>query len=194
MDRKPGAFNGKLSLSWTEIITGAAIIVLGLVLLFAPGLATSVVFNVIAIGCIIIGAVHVVRYFRLEERLAIMSNDMAQGLAWIVCGILIMIFKNLLASLLPVLFGMAILVGGVIQIQSTLGFRRMKTSYWYWELICAAISVVLGILILANPFSTLMILMRVIGITLVVEGAMDVVSRIAYKRAYNRFIETYFTD
>ncbi len=195
MDQRQGAFKGKLTLSWTEIITCAAFIVLGLVLLVVPGLATSVIFNVIGIGCIVIGIVHLIRYFRLEAQLALMSNDMALGLGWIIGGAAIIIFKSLLVSLLPILFGMMMLVGGVIKIQSTLGFRRMNAGRWYLELISAAISVVLGFLILANPFSTVLLLMRVIGISLVIEGIMDLVSRIAYKRARDRFIiEAKFED
>ena len=195
MNQKPGAFNGKMALSWSEIVTGAAIIALGLVLLIMPGLATSVVFNVIGIGCILIGVVHIIKYCRLDARAAVLSNEMAQGLAWAVGGLLIIIFKGLLVSLLPTLFGLAVLVGGVIKIQSTLGFRRMNASRWYWELICAAVSVVLGILILTNPFSTALLLMRVIGISLIVEGVMDMISRAAFKRACDSFfVDSRFID
>lgn len=195
MDQRKGAFKGKLTLTWTEIITCAAFIVLGLVLLVMPGLATSVVFNVVGIGCILIGLVYVVRYCRLEAQLALLSNDMALGLGWIIGGLICIIFKNLFVSLLPILFGLVMLVGGVIKIQSTLGFRRMNAGRWYLELISAAVSVVLGLLILMNPFSTALLLMRVIGVSLIVEGVMDLVSRIAYKRARERFIvEARFED
>lgn len=192
MDRKNGAFGGMLSLSWTEIIMCGAIILLGLVLLILPGVATSVLFNGIGAVCLLIGLIHVIRYHRLDARQAVVSNEMAFGLAWIVGGASVILFKALLVSLLPILFGLVILFGGVIKIQSTLGFRRMNAARWYWQLICAAVSVVLGVLILANPFSTAMMMMRVIGISLVIEGGMDLISRIAYKRACGRFVETRF--
>ena len=192
MDRKNGAFGGRLTLSWTEIITCGAIILLGLVLLVLPGVATSVLFNGIGMVCILIGLIHVIKYCTLDARTAVVSNDMAQGLAWIVGGILFIVFKGLLVSLLPILFGLVVLVGGVIKVQITMGFRHMNAGRWYWELICAVVSVVLGIIILSNPFSTALLMMRVIGVTLVLEGAMDLVSRFAYKRACNRFVETHF--
>ena len=194
MDRKPGAFGGKLTLSWTESIMVGAIILLGLIMLFVPGLATSVLFNGIGAVCILIGLMHVIKYFTLDANNAVISNDMALGLAWIIGGTSVIIFKGLLVSLLPILFGLVILVGGVIKIQSTLGFKRMNAARWHWELICAVVSVVLGILILANPFSTALLMMRVIGASLTLEGCMDLVSRIAYKRACNRFVETRFIN
>ena len=194
MDRNNGAFGGRLTLSWTEIITCGAIILMGIVLLILPGVATSVLFNGIGCICILIGIIHVIKYFTLEARIAVIGNDMALGLAWIAGGIAVIIFKPVLVSLLPVVFGLVLLIGGGIKIQSSLGFKRMNAVSWYWELICAAVSVVMGILIVSNPFSTALLMMRVIGAALVLEGCMDVVSRIAFKRACNRFIETHFIN
>lgn len=194
MDRRPGAFKGKLALSWPEIATGVAVIVLGLVLVIAPNLARSVLFNVVGIGCILIGAVHVIRYCRLDARAAVVSNDMATGLLFIAGGILLIVFEKPLESLLSIMVGLVILAGGVIQIQSSLGFRHMKVSRWYVELICAAISVALGILVIANPFTAMNLTMRVIGVSLIVEGVMDVVSRAAFKRACNNFIDAVLND
>ena len=194
MDRKSGALGGRLTLSWTEIITCGAIILMGIVLLILPGVATSVLFNGIGCICILIGIIHVIKYFTLEARIAVIGNDMALGLAWIAGGIAVIIFKPVLVSLLPVVFGLVLLIGGGIKIQSSLGFKRMNAVSWYWELICAAVSVVMGILIVSNPFSTALLMMRVIGAALVLEGCMDVVSRIAFKRACNRFIETHFIN
>ena len=192
MNKKPGAFGGRLTLSWTEIIMCAAIVLLGLVLLIIPGVATAILFNSIGIVCISIGLAHIIKYCTLSAQEAIISNDIALGLAWIVGGASVIIFKVFLASLLPILFGLVVLVGGVIKIQSALGFKRMNSGHWLWDLICAVISVVLSILILTNPFATELLLMRVIGASLVVEGGMDLVTRIAYKRAFNKFVETHF--
>ena len=194
MDRNNGAFGGRLTLSWTEIITCGAIILLGIVLLILPGVATSILFNTIGGVCILIGLIHVIKYFTLDARIAVVGNDMALGLAWIAGGVAIIIFKPLLVSLLPVVFGLVLLIGGGIKIQSSLGFKRMNATSWYWELICAVVSVVMGILIVSNPFSTALLMMRVIGAALVLEGCMDVISRIAFKRACNRFVETHFIN
>ena len=192
MDRNNGAFGGRLTLTWTEMIMGWASVLLGLILLLIPGVATALLFNGIGAVCIIVGLVHVIKYCTMNAREAVISNEMALGLAWIVGGASIIIFKKLLVSLLPILFGLIVLVGGVIKIQSTMGFKRMNSTRWYLELISAAISVVLGILILTNPFSTAIWMMRVIGLSLLFEGAADMISRRAYKKACIRFVETRF--
>ena len=184
-----------LHLSWTELIVGVAIVLIGLVLLIWPDIATSLLFSVIGAVCIIIGMVYVVRYFMLEARISITSFDLSLGLVWIIGGVLVIVFKGLLISLLPILFGLVILIGGVVKIQSTLSFRRMNAARWYIELICAAVSIAFGVVILLNPFSTALLLMRVIGAGLVVEGVMDLASGVFFKKTCDAyFIETDFTD
>ena len=191
---KKGIFK-HMHLSWTELIAGIAVILIGLVLLISPGIATSLLFGVIGAVCIIIGLVYVVRYFMLEAKISITSFDLSLGLVWILGGVLVIVFKGLLISLLPILFGLIILIGGVVKIQSTLSFRRMNATRWYIELVCAIISIAFGVIILLNPFSTALLLMRVIGAGLVVEGVMDLASRIFFKRACDAyFIETDFTN
>lgn len=182
-------------LSWTELIAGAALLLIGLILLIWPNVATSVLFGAIGAVGIVIGLVYVVRYCMLETRQAISSYDLALGLSWIAGGLAVIIFKNLLLSLLPFFFGMLILIGGIVKIQGTLGFKRMNAARWYLELIGAGISVAFGLIILFNPFSTALLLMRVIGAALIAEGAMDLVSTFAYKKTRNSyFVEAHFSD
>ncbi len=195
MKQKANGFGKRMHLTWTELIAGAALILIGLILLIWPGIATNLLFGAIGAICIIIGLVYVVRYCMLEAKLAITSFDLSLGLVWIIAGVAVIVFKNLLISLLPILFGLIVLIGGVIKIQSTLGFKRMNATRWYLELICAIVSIAFGVIILLNPFSTALLLMRVIGAALAIEGIMDLVSRIFYKRSCETFfVETRFTE
>jgi len=68
MSNNPKIFGKTLKLSWSELAVGGSLSVLGLVLTICPGLASSVVFNAIGIVGIIIGAIHLVRYFMLDTR------------------------------------------------------------------------------------------------------------------------------
>lgn len=186
MSYENGAFNGKVPLSWAEIIPRLGMIVLGLVLLVAPNMAQSIVFNLIGIACIVVGLVHVVRYARLGGMDLVSSNEMVTGLIFIVVGVLIIILKKQLKALLSIIIGVLILISGIQQLQCTLGFRRMHSSHWYIELICAAISVALGILVIVNPFTAMDLTMRVIGISLIIEGLIDLGTRAAYRKECNK--------
>ena len=71
-----------MHLSWTELIVGVAIVLIGLVLLIWPDIATSLLFSVIGAVCIIIGMVYVVRSFMLRRG----SPSPASICRWAWCG------------------------------------------------------------------------------------------------------------
>ena len=183
----PGRINEKLRLSWAEIILGVAAILLGLVLLIWPDIAATLVITVFGGICIVLGLVNVIRYCALETRQALVSNELAYGLVGIAIGVALICLREQLISLLVVFFGLAVLTGGIVKIQGALCFKRMCSRMWYLELISACISALLGALILFNPFSTAQLLMRVIGVSLVLEGIADMVSMFLFTKARNTF-------
>lgn len=178
----PKFFGKTFKLSWSELAVGAATSALGLVLAICPNLASSVVFNVIGIVGIVIGLVHLARYFMLDQQAALHSNGMFAGLMWLTGGILIIVLKSFLLSLLPMFFGLLLLVGGITKLQYALNFKRMGAAKWYLELAATILSIAFGIIILVNPFSTALLLMRIIGVALLVEGIQDLISCYAYKK------------
>ena len=68
--------------------------------------------------------------------------------------------------------------------------RRASFRSWYLTLIAAAISCVLGALIILHPFGTGLVLIRVIGASIAVEAVQDLISL----RTYNRVITGHFVD
>lgn len=182
MVKNPKLFGKTFKLSWSELVIGIATIALGLVLTIYPNLASSLVFNAIGIVAIIIGLVYLVRYFMLDFKAAMISNGLFVGLMWLVGGILLITLKSFLLSLLPFFFGLILLIGGVAKLQYTLNFKRMGATRWYLELAATVLSIVFGVVILVNPFSTMLMLMRIIGVALLIEGVQDLISHYAYKK------------
>lgn len=190
MTKKTNPSGKVFKLNWSEMTVGACISALGLVLTIFPGLASSVVFNAIGIVGIIIGAVYLLRYFKLDANASLKSNGMMFGLLWLVGGVLIIALKGFLLSLLPMFFGLVLLVGGIIKLQYTMNFKRMGATRWYLELVATILSIVFGVIILINPFNTALLLMRIVGIALLIEGIQNMISRYAYKKAS----EAYFVE
>ena len=194
MSKNPKIFGKTLKLNWSEIAVGACMSALGLVLTVCPGLASSVVFNAIGIVGIVIGAIHLIRYFKLDSQTSLKSNGMALGLLWLVGGILIIALKGFLLSLLPMFFGLVLLVGGIMKLQYALNFKRMGAARWYLELAASILSIAFGAIILINPFNTALLLMRIVGIALLIEGIQNLVSRYAYKKTSEAYYVEFEKD
>lgn len=160
----------------------------GLCLLIFPQMTTSVVFWGMAAALMIMGAIHLAGYFRCDVQNAITGDKMATGLLLMILGLIVGLAQETIASLLPVIFGFVLFVGGVFKIQGAFDLKRMGDLRWFFTLVGALVSTVFGLVILINPFGTLMTLMRVMGAFLVIEAVQDMLYAWRYEKIRKNFV------
>jgi len=160
----------------------------GLCLLIFPQMTTAVVFWGLAGALMLIGLVQLIGYFRSDVQGAISGDKMATGLLLIVLGLIIGLAQETIASLLPVVFGFVLFVGGIFKTQGAFDLRRMGDARWFMALVGALISLVCGVIILVDPFDTLMTLMRVMGAFLVLESVQDMLYAWRYEKIRKNFV------
>ena len=66
-----------------------------------------------------------------------------------------------------------IIIHGLVDLQAALNIKRGGYEKWWVSLILALVTIVLGTLILVDPFSALDALLILIGIVLVFDGISD---------------------
>lgn len=162
-------------------------LIAGLCLLLFPQMTTSVVFWGLAAVLMVIGAINLISYFRASVITAVTGDSMASGLLLIVLGLVIGFAQETIASLLPVIFGLVLFVGGILKTQGAFDLKRMGDLRWFITLIGALVSLVFGVIVLVNPFGTLMTLMRVMGAFLVVESIQDAIYAMRYEKIRKSF-------
>lgn len=162
-------------------------LVAGLCLLLFPQMTTSVVFWGLAAALMIMGAINLIGYFRASVIAAVTGDSMASGLLMIVLGLVVGFAQETIASLLPVIFGIVLFIGGILKTQGAFDLKRMGDMRWFITLIGALVSLSFGVIVLCNPFGTLMTLMRVMGAFLVVESIQDAAYAIRYEKIRKQF-------
>ena len=99
----------------------------------------------------------------------------AQGVVAILFGIAAMFWPGLTAALFISLFGVFVIVGGIISlVHSLLGVGR--SSLWWLELIFSVLIIGLGVYLLRNLDITLAVVILLVGFTLIVRGIVDFVT------------------
>jgi len=156
-------------------------VMIGILLLIDPIGFTSGI--VVAFGAILmlVGVFSTIRYFRTGPEDAAVSQTLVKGLLALLAGTFCAFNSHWFIMTFPVLtlvYGVAILIAGIVKIQWTVDMIRLKRSKWFWAAISAAISVLCGIAIIANPFETTAILWMFIGISLIVEAVFDMIGSI----------------
>jgi len=75
-----------------------------------------------------------------------------------------------------VFYGVLILVSGISKVQWAVDMLRQKQKYWFIALIGAVLSLVFAVLVLANPFSSTVVLWTFIAVSLIIEAIVDILA------------------
>lgn len=156
----------------------------GILLLINPIGFTSGILIGTGIVLAVLGAVQLIGYFQKEPAEAAQSEGFAKGLLLILGGwFCVFRYRWFLAAfpLLTVLYGAATLLGGIHKIQWGMDLWRTHQKYWYVAMIGAGCALLFSVLILVNPFATTAFLWIFIGVSLIVEAAVDTAALILEK-------------
>ena len=194
MSKIKSAFEKTFKGNSPTVISSIILIALGLILVIMPNIASTLVFVSIGVMLVAIGIINIIRYFSMEQKQQITSYTLAIGIISCAGGVLIMILRPLLLAMLPFLCGGIVAIGGILQLQKALQFKRMNVRAWYIDMIFAGVLLTLGTIILLNPFKTAMVLMRLIGVALMIEGVMSSLSGTAYEKKKKAFFVEFEED
>jgi uncharacterized membrane protein HdeD (DUF308 family) len=151
------------------IALGAVYIVAGIIALGSVVLATVATVFVVGIMMVIAGVAEVINAFQIKT--------WGRFLLWLLLGALyiaagFITFENplLAAAILTLFLGIALIASGIMRI--VLAFSMQAVMPWIWVLLSGAITLLLGLVIVAHwPVSSLYILGLFLGIDLVLAGA-----------------------
>jgi uncharacterized membrane protein HdeD (DUF308 family) len=159
-----------LRAKWGWIVAlGVVYLLAGLIALASVVTATVASVLIVGIMMIIAGVAEVINAFQVKR--------WGKFLLWALLGVLYIVagfvtFENplLAAAVLTLMLGAALVASGIMRI--VLAFGMKHETPWVWVMLSGAITLLLGLVILAHwPVSSLYILGLFLGIDLVIAGA-----------------------
>lgn len=155
------------------LLLSIAFIALGLLLLVMP--ETSLLWICYAFGAVVLitGVVCLVQYARLRDSGFAAPFFLVAGVVTAALGLFTLARPQVVASFLPVVFGLFILIDGCSRIGTALELARRRADKWWMMLLFSALSIALGILLLVNPFGAAVSVVMLCGVLLIIEGAVN---------------------
>lgn len=151
------------------------LILVGAVLLIAPGNALDVVCIIFGIYMIIYGAVKIMGYFAKDAYQLAFQFDLALGIVIAIVGIVFVCRTARVVQLLSTCIGIVMLVDATFKIQTSIDSKRFGISRWWLMLILAVIVAAIGILLILMPGETTRLMVRLIGLNLCMDGILNLV-------------------
>lgn len=159
-------------------------VLLGAVLLLFPATTADLIAYSISIFLIVKGALRVIHYIKQKDRAN--RNDLMAGIILVSAAILLFIFKGLVVSIMPFVLGTGIILSGIQKLIDAIQLKKLKQSMWMTILAMGIVCLAFGIIMVMNPFSVAMNLLRWLGVGLIFSGFTDLVSTIAIGKKSNR--------
>ena len=148
-------------------------IVLGVLLLVMP--QTSLLWICYAFGAVVLitGIFCLIQYARVRVSGLAAPFLLVAGVITAGLGLFALAKPEVVASFLPVVFGLFILMDGCSRIGTAIDLARHRGEKWWLLLLLSLLSIALGILLLADPFGAAVSVVMLCGVLLIVEGVIN---------------------
>ena len=176
-------------LKWNLILMSILYLALGIFLLMVPGTALNIVCYALGGVVLACAAVQLIRYFAVERGVFQSQLTLISGLVCLGLGAFLIIRSDIVVRILPIVFGLFVIFDSLGRIQNALELRRCEYSSWKGFLLLAVLSIVLGIVMILDPFGTMETLVMAIGVILIIEGALNLLSALYTVIAVKRFLK-----
>lgn len=171
---------------WNGMIMAVLTVAVGLALVINPGFATVSICLLIGWLLLVSGAVSVFLYLRGRKR-SFGLGGMVLGVIELALGLFIVIKPEAVAEFLFILFAAILLVHGAVDVRDALSVRRYGDEGWRIPAVLGAVSLLLGLLVLWNPFASASFVMAVIGAALIYDGVSDILILLRLGRFFRSY-------
>lgn len=157
------------------IITSSLFILLGAAFLFRPQTSLSVLARIAGVAMLFSGAAKLIGYFSNDPYRIAFQFDFAMGVLTCAFGSVLLLFPDKIAKYLTVMIGVFVIIDSLFIIQNAIEALRFGIGRWYLLLIGGIITLALGVCALIKPLSATMLVTRLGGTALMVDGMQNII-------------------
>ncbi len=156
------------------ILSGAGIILLGLLLLLFPVIVTKIASYIIGIGVFGFGAIKIIRFFSKNSAVRVSLFGLIVGIISAILGVYFIANPRVISDFTVSIFGLIILINGISKLNKSIKLKNSNVKNWWSVLITALINLLLGIVFVTNPSFSYDVMIRIMGVVIMFVGAGEV--------------------
>ena len=139
---------------------------------------TTAVINlfVILFGYVLVldGLIHLTSYFAIKDEYRYFSYELAQAIISIILGFIVVCNYTTIPQILPIVFGIWIVLQGILQLQIALNIRSLRSTNWAIMTVTSLVSIAVGAAMIFSPFDSLEALMKLTGAVLLLTQLINI--------------------
>lgn len=163
---------------WIPVLRGVVLLLLGFLMLFRPFDTLTAVVWLVGIFTIVDGVFAIIGAF-LDKRDTGVVWPIVGGLLTIGIGIVLLIWPGPTVAVVFYLVAFWVILLGVIGIIASIVAHKKDNDTWFFPLMFGLISLLIGLLLVTNPQTSIRVTMLLVGLFALVAGVVLVVSGFA---------------
>ena len=167
-----------------NIMLSILLIILGALLVWKPiGFIKTIV---IVIGAIlfVMAIVDFISYFNSDQ--SINNTSLFKGIIELIAAVLLIFRNDVLIDLFPIIIGVVLIFNNIFKLQLSLNIKKIDANKWTYGFVSGLIGILVGVVIILNPFETLELVIRIAGIIILIsEIASLIYTGIIFKTVKN---------
>ena len=143
---------------------------LGLCVLIWPQISATALCYILSALLLATGIIRIVSYTQRGTSSVFYTYELPLGILFLLMGIFGFIRSRYVILIFPVIIGIIVLIDSLFQFQISFDLKRLGVTEWWCTLILAVLCAVFALLLILNPFEGSRALMRMIGLSLMIDG------------------------
>lgn len=168
--------------SWTDIVISIIFVLFGALLIAKPNETVGAISIILGVVFIAMGVLKLVEYYTSETK---QDYLLTIALIAVIFGVVILFASDAILSLFRIILGIWIIVAGIIDLQTILAWRQVKSPYWTISLLFSILMMLAGLIILINQN----ILLTTMGIIIIIYAILDIIDRIIFMKKINDYMK-----
>lgn len=156
------------------LLLSAVDIILGVCIVVWPGFFALSLCYIFGALTLIFGIANIVCYIRRDIFGIPLFSELTFGILETIIGLLLIIHPAGILTFLPAFIGILIIIDSLIKVEASVDLCRAGIRGWWLILTLSVICALFGIILVIDPFEGADLLMIMIGISLIADGAENI--------------------
>ena len=157
-----------------SFLVSLVLVIFGVVLVIWPEAALAVVSKGLSLLSICVGVALLLSYLLKREKRSINEWKLMLGVIFVLVGIFLLPKLTIVLSVIPFILGVLVVCSGISKLLHGLEYRKLGYPAWWVTVLIAVGAMIFGGVVVINPFKTVNLALRVVGVILVLDNFANV--------------------
>ena len=168
----------------TALLNNMIFLFVGFIMFIIPSFISNFICYIIGGLILLFGIKYIINYINIKKRNNLSSVMLFLGVLALILGITILLKPNTFSSIIPFIIGIYIIIVSLTKINEAMNLKNNNYDKWYSFMLPAVLLFLVGVVITFNPFETITLVIRLVGVIFVVNSLYDLYNVYNYEKGF----------